>query len=141
MICAVISRSSRGLTAFTLPCVPTGINTGVSITPCAVFMRPRRAFDFRSCPRSSNIARHVSCFANLWQAVCLGSAHVSQKRTFDPKVRESGTLSPARETRALRNLEEQKILYDLGFSLYIRVLRIRCVRGSRTERVFLSPKT
>ena len=35
--------SSSRLTAFTLACVPIGINAGVSITPCAVFSRPRRA--------------------------------------------------------------------------------------------------
>src|SRR5438874_10953945 len=55
MIWASSSRSSRGLTAFTLPCVPTGIKAGVLITPCAVVMRPRRAFVCRSCARSSNI--------------------------------------------------------------------------------------
>src|SRR5581483_673079 len=55
MICAFNSRSSRGLTALTEPCVPTGMNAGVSIAPCAVVNRPRRAFDCRSCARSSNI--------------------------------------------------------------------------------------
>ena len=41
MICVPISRSSRGSIAFTLPCVPTGMNTGVSTTPCAVVNRPK----------------------------------------------------------------------------------------------------
>ena len=45
MICAPTSRSSAGDTAFTVPCVPTGMKIGVSITPCRVSSRPRRAFD------------------------------------------------------------------------------------------------
>src|SRR5688572_28742611 len=35
--------SSRGSKALTLPCVPTGMKTGVSISPRAVVTRPRRA--------------------------------------------------------------------------------------------------
>src|ERR1700719_255058 len=34
----------------------------------------------------------------------------------------------------------QKILCDLGFSLYIRVLRIRCVRGHALSGFFCRPK-
>ena len=33
IICASISFNSSGVIAFTVACVPTGINTGVSITP------------------------------------------------------------------------------------------------------------
>ena len=36
--------SSRGLTAFTVPCVPTGMKTGVSMTPCAVVNRAAAGF-------------------------------------------------------------------------------------------------
>ena len=43
MIGARRSRSSDGLTALTVACVPTGMKTGVSTTPCAVVSRPRRA--------------------------------------------------------------------------------------------------
>ncbi len=50
---------AAGVTAFTVPCVPTGMNAGVSITPCAVVNRPRRALDCRSWARSSNIAATV----------------------------------------------------------------------------------
>ena len=39
-----LGAGARGLTAFTVPCVPTGMKTGVSITPCGVTRRPRRAF-------------------------------------------------------------------------------------------------
>src|SRR6266571_799534 len=53
MICAFSSRSSRGLTPFTEPCVPTGINAGVSTTPCAVVKRARRAFEYRLDAKSS----------------------------------------------------------------------------------------
>src|SRR5436305_6915223 len=59
MISAFSSRSSRGLVAFTLPCVPTGINAGVSMMPCGVVNRPRRAFDRGSVASKSNIADHV----------------------------------------------------------------------------------
>src|SRR6266446_698813 len=55
MICAFISRSSRGLTPFTDPCVPTGINAGVSITPCAVVNCPRLAFECRSVVESTKL--------------------------------------------------------------------------------------
>src|ERR1043166_8815642 len=55
MIWALSSRSSRGLTALTEPCVPTGMNAGVSMTPCAVVSWPRRAFVFLSLAFSSNI--------------------------------------------------------------------------------------
>jgi hypothetical protein len=43
MTCAPSATSSSGDTVFTDPCVPTGMNTGVSITPCGVTSRPRRA--------------------------------------------------------------------------------------------------
>src|ERR1043166_1536885 len=55
MIWDLSSRSSRGLTALTEPWVPTGMNTGVSITPCAVVSWPRRAFVFLSVAFNSNI--------------------------------------------------------------------------------------
>src|SRR5215813_13169828 len=57
MICASNSRSSRGLTAFTEPCVPSGMNAGVSIAPWAVTTRPWRDFESRSFESSSN-TRH-----------------------------------------------------------------------------------
>jgi hypothetical protein len=43
MICAGSAFSSSGETDFTEPCVPTGMKIGVSIVPCAVVRRPRRA--------------------------------------------------------------------------------------------------
>src|SRR5688572_22595403 len=55
MICVPISTNSRGSSAFTLPCVPTGMNTGVSMTPCFVVSRPNRAWLCVSVFRSSNI--------------------------------------------------------------------------------------
>src|SRR5882724_6484690 len=60
MICVPISLSSRGSMAFTLACVPTDMNTGVSTTPCAVVNFPRRAFVDGSVLSSSNIARRVN---------------------------------------------------------------------------------
>jgi hypothetical protein len=35
--------------------VPIGMNAGVSMIPCVVIKRPRRAFDSRSCETSSNV--------------------------------------------------------------------------------------
>ena len=39
IICAPVSRSRPGSTPFTVPCVPTGMNAGVSTTPCGVVNR------------------------------------------------------------------------------------------------------
>ncbi len=50
-----ISRNSRGSSAFTLACVPTGMNTGVSITPRVVVNRPRRAREDGSVFNNSNM--------------------------------------------------------------------------------------
>src|SRR6266436_2121620 len=63
MICAFSSRSSRGLTAFTLPWVPTGMNAGVSITPCPVVSRPERAFVLLSVALTSNIGATLEMIA------------------------------------------------------------------------------
>lgn len=43
MICAPIVSSSSGDIAFTVACVPTGMNAGVSTAPCGSSRRPRRA--------------------------------------------------------------------------------------------------
>ncbi len=43
MICAPSACRSSGAIAFTLPWVPTGMKMGVSIVPCGVCSRPRRA--------------------------------------------------------------------------------------------------
>ncbi|EKD33848.1 MAG: hypothetical protein ACD_75C02575G0001 [uncultured bacterium] len=43
MICALISVRFSGVTALTVPCVPTGMKTGVWITPCLVLTSPLRA--------------------------------------------------------------------------------------------------
>src|SRR5215213_2426899 len=43
MMLAPISSRCWAVNAFTAPCVPTGMNTGVSMTPCAVCKIPRRA--------------------------------------------------------------------------------------------------
>src|SRR5208282_1882353 len=60
MIWVPISRSSRGSSALTLACVPTGMNTGVATTPCAVERQPRRALVCESVLSSSNIARRFN---------------------------------------------------------------------------------
>src|SRR5438046_41610 len=41
MICEPASLNSLGVIALTLACVPTGMNTGVSMTPCRLARRPR----------------------------------------------------------------------------------------------------
>src|SRR5437867_2245925 len=55
MICVPISINSRGSSAFTLPWVPTGMNTGVSMTPWPVVSRPRRALESGSVLSNSNM--------------------------------------------------------------------------------------
>src|ERR1017187_8920335 len=59
MIWEPISHSSRGSSAFTLPCVPTDMKTGVSTTPCGVVNRPRRARELASVFSNLNMARGV----------------------------------------------------------------------------------
>lgn len=54
MIWVPISRNSRGSSAFTLACVPTGMNTGVSMIPRAVVKRPSLAFEAGSVWTISN---------------------------------------------------------------------------------------
>src|SRR4051812_49033446 len=51
MICAPSAWSSSGEQHFTVAWVPTGMNTGVSIAPCGVATRPRRALDVASRER------------------------------------------------------------------------------------------
>ena len=43
MICAPSSRSCAGVIPLTVPCVATGMNVGVSTTPCAVGQPAARA--------------------------------------------------------------------------------------------------
>src|SRR5262245_27239013 len=53
-IAAPASTRSRCVTPLTAPCVPTGMNAGVSTTPCAVVITPRRA------PRSVCVTRKLN---------------------------------------------------------------------------------
>ena len=43
MICAPVSLICAGVRALTVPWVPTGMKMGVSMVPCSVDNRPRRA--------------------------------------------------------------------------------------------------
>ena len=43
MMDAPSASSCACVTALTVPCVPTGMKTGVSIVPCGVASTPRRA--------------------------------------------------------------------------------------------------
>src|SRR5205809_2410275 len=58
MIWAPAATGSSGPRPLTVPRVPTGMNPGVSTTPCAVTSRPRRAAP--SVARSSNLTRVVA---------------------------------------------------------------------------------
>jgi hypothetical protein len=42
-ICAPVAATFSGSIPFTVAAVPTGMKAGVSIAPCAVSSRPRRA--------------------------------------------------------------------------------------------------
>src|ERR1043165_715287 len=59
MIRVPISINSRGSSALTLPWAPTGMNTGVSMTPCPVVSRPRRALQPGSVLSNSNMGRRL----------------------------------------------------------------------------------
>ena len=52
---APVSSTSRGVMAFTVAWVPTGMYTGVSISPWGVWRRPRRAPVCLSTCRTSNL--------------------------------------------------------------------------------------
>ena len=54
MISASSSQMSRLVSPLTVAAVPTGINTGVVTSPCAVWITPRRALDFADFFKSSN---------------------------------------------------------------------------------------
>src|SRR5438270_878162 len=95
MICAFISRSSRGLTPFTEPCVPTGINAGVSITPCAVVDRPCRAFDCRSGVKSSKFF----CIRTRDSSTSLGMTNAAQNILCEPRFSLYIRDSPHRSVR------------------------------------------
>src|SRR5450759_2567226 len=134
MICALSSRSSRGLTAFTLPCVPTGINAGVSITPCVVASRPRRARDERLLVINSNIAGHVrdrrKCrkrirFGERTRLACWGARPALAKFSFDScrkfielftgKLHFGEPPEPVREPRALPRSARKKFFAASDF--------------------------
>src|SRR6266516_3769830 len=55
MICAPASSSIAWVRALTVPCVPTGMKTGVSMAPCAVVSRPLRASLAGSAARLSKV--------------------------------------------------------------------------------------
>src|SRR5258707_690958 len=73
MIWARSCRSSSGAMHFTVPCVPTGMKTGVSMTPCAVVRRPALA------PLACVLASPLSFGARPTDVVI-------QSFTFDPPV-------------------------------------------------------
>src|SRR5205823_913529 len=58
-------ESSAGSTVLTVACVPTGMNAGVSTTPCGVVKRPSRASLVLSRATTSN--RNVA-----WLRMCGG---------------------------------------------------------------------
>ena len=58
IIVAPFSRRSRGSSAFTVAWVPTGMNTGVSTAPCAVYSKPARA---RECASLTWISKVPGC--------------------------------------------------------------------------------
>ena len=56
MIWAPSPRTSSGVSAFTVALVPTGMNTGVSTSPCAVESTPARASPSFATSRNALIA-------------------------------------------------------------------------------------
>src|SRR5437588_10894671 len=113
MIGAFNSRSSRGLTAFTLPCVPTGMNAGVSIAPCAVVKRPCRARDCRSWARSSN----VFCIRKRRFACSHGITTKAQNILCEPGFSLYIRTSP--------HQARDSVLRDWAGFFVVRILRFR----------------
>ena len=54
--CAPSARTSSGCSAFTLAFVPTGMNAGVGISPCAVRITPARAAPSVASSREATVA-------------------------------------------------------------------------------------
>ena len=80
IICAFISSSSRGSMVFTVACVPTGMNMGVSITPWGVCSLPRRAPVCASMCKSSNSNIVCSCQAYFVPRAALPYQHCVAER-------------------------------------------------------------
>src|SRR5437899_978034 len=149
MICALSSRSSRGLTAFTLPWVPTGMNAGVSISPCAVASRPRRARDERLLVINSNIAGHVRDRRKCRKLIRKGRRKVSVKSkspalTNCPQRRgvcvQVMTRTPKKPNSALRKVAkvrltngQEVIAYIPGEGHNLQEHSIVLVRGGRVK--------
>src|SRR6266850_2884951 len=93
MICVPISRNSRGSSALTLPCVPTDMKTGVSMTPWGVVNRPSRALEVASVFNNSNIAREV-------QPGRAGVQLLNENELAGRGRRRSRTNSPGRDAGA-----------------------------------------
>src|ERR1700722_11021965 len=66
MICAPRSSRSCCVCPFTVAAVPTGMNAGVSITPCGVVSRPRRA-PVGSVASTSNL--NLACSVSIRASV------------------------------------------------------------------------
>src|SRR5258708_24622174 len=57
---APVAATASGVIALTVAAVPTGMNAGVSMTPCAVVNRPRRA-----APSRSRTSKPIPDFSKL----------------------------------------------------------------------------
>src|SRR3954466_3604852 len=67
MICAPVSATVSGNMAFTVAAVPTGMKTGVSMTPCAVVSRPRRAAPSRATMSKPIVTRLHPEVEQIWR--------------------------------------------------------------------------
>lgn len=74
MIWALISCSSRGWIAFTVPYVPTGMKIGVSTTPWLSFTRPRRAWPSVVSSSNSSPFAGRSCTGRAYRGMNLRSS-------------------------------------------------------------------
>src|SRR6188472_3581479 len=110
MMLAPTSRTSSGWSALTVALVPTGMNCGVSTTPCGSVSRPRRA---RVDPsdgggaRTSNVAAPVT---SAGHDVVPERGHVrlraAGRRDLEPERRQVRTRGLGRDSALRRPVEE-----------------------------------
>src|SRR5688500_12799912 len=88
MICDPVAATWSGRTPLIVPCVPTGINAGVSNTPCRVVTLPRRARVALSVFNRSKVRAditHAAGWYTLSEAMTIGV-------TLDVGGRQMGIL-------------------------------------------------
>src|SRR6185369_6221201 len=134
---APAAASSHGGIPLTAPRVPTGMNAGVSITPCGVVRRPRRPRRLRSPRRappcgSAEPASTSNCNAMGWESAL--------------RLRLLAEVDHPR-LDALRDVEHEAVGGDGGVHLHVGELvvgpvavRLDVLEADRQERLVVDPQ-